>query len=585
MLMGRLRSPNFAEILLPISILVLLAAYTYAGLVLFPYLGFQFGRTSGEINDVFVAEGGLRLGDRIISSEDLGWEAYQANLHEPLHPEARFMESVQIEIERGGASQLVEWAMPGFTNAEFGSRLLSIWPYGFVFWLAGTLTLLLVRPRSHHRSLLAAFFYITAIWLVAGNFSRMHVLESAFVMRAALWMTLPIYLHFHWNFPQRMGKAPAWTWPVLYGAGVLGAALQWTDVLSHEVYAVPFGLAVLGCASILLFRYARRPAERRETRLLLAAALIALFPALLTAVAANLGLPMPFGLQLALYSLIALPGAYFYVIYRRQLGGLEFRANRVISIYLYLLILLLALLLLIPAFNTSIRFPEAELGIVIGAVLFTALVTVFGFGRFQRFVERRLLNMPLPPEHLLTSFAGKIATSLTIENLLQVLDEEILPSLLIRQSALISCGEDNHVHVLIEQGLNPKQVPDRAQIDKLLKQANGAAKAPKLQVRGRTLSWVRMAFAIMAGEKAIGLWLLGERDPDDYYSQAEAVLLASLADQMAIALANIAQATRLRALYQLDIDQQENERARLALELHDDALNRFAELKTLVVEK
>jgi signal transduction histidine kinase len=94
-----------------------------------------------------------------------------------------------------------------------------------------------------------------------------------------------------------------------------------------------------------------------------------------------------------------------------------------------------------------------------------------------------------------------------------------------------------------------------------------------------------MALPLCAGDRAVGLWLLGKRDPDDYYSQAEVATLSALADQMAIALTNIAQAKRLRVLYQLDIDQQETERTRLALELHDDALHRFAELKNIVAEQ
>jgi two-component system sensor histidine kinase DegS len=73
-----------------------------------------------------------------------------------------------------------------------------------------------------------------------------------------------------------------------------------------------------------------------------------------------------------------------------------------------------------------------------------------------------------------------------------------------------------------------------------------------------------------------GYWIFGRRDPDDLYSQRDIDLLRVLADQIAIALVNIEQARNLRALYQVDIDRQESERQKLARELHDDVLNRFA---------
>jgi signal transduction histidine kinase len=82
------------------------------------------------------------------------------------------------------------------------------------------------------------------------------------------------------------------------------------------------------------------------------------------------------------------------------------------------------------------------------------------------------------------------------------------------------------------------------------------------------------------GEKLIGLWLLGPRDPDDWYSQQDILVLQSIVNQTAIALVNIAQAERLHALYRANIDRQEVERARLARGIHDTVLNHLALLAT-----
>ena len=98
------------------------------------------------------------------------------------------------------------------------------------------------------------------------------------------------------------------------------------------------------------------------------------------------------------------------------------------------------------------------------------------------------------------------------------------------------------------------------------------------------LSWLRLVLPLRVGGEAIGLWLLGRKDPDDYYSQSERILLASLADQTAIALINISQAQRLRALHQFDIDRQELERVQLARELHDMVLQDLNRLLSEVGE-
>jgi len=55
-------------------------------------------------------------------------------------------------------------------------------------------------------------------------------------------------------------------------------------------------------------------------------------------------------------------------------------------------------------------------------------------------------------------------------------------------------------------------------------------------------------------------------------------IMQALANQTAIALSNILKADRLKALYQADVHRYEEERLRLARELHDNILNQMAVL-------
>jgi two-component system sensor histidine kinase DegS len=88
--------------------------------------------------------------------------------------------------------------------------------------------------------------------------------------------------------------------------------------------------------------------------------------------------------------------------------------------------------------------------------------------------------------------------------------------------------------------------------------------------------WIRLILPLKAGDSFIGFWLLGRRDPDDHYSQAEIPILQSIANQTAIALSNILHAEQVRKLFELDVERYEKERLTLALDLHDSVLNQLA---------
>ena len=571
------------ESFVPWIILVVLLTYTFALFFVSPYLGFQYRASTGEIVDLFVAStasNNLELGDVLLSFGDLDWMDYSDSLNKTLLEEYVQGDNVELQVRRGNEHLNIRWYMPGISREEFLNRLINTWPTGYLFWLAGTATLLLVRPKNARRLLLASFFYVTSIWLVAGNVSSTHVWGSAYILRIALWLSLPIYLHFHWYFPNSFSSIGRWFWNALYVIALLGATGQLTNLLSQNAHIWPFSIAAVGTIAILLARYFLRPAERKDIGLLFASAGFAFAPSLALAITNIQGGYDPV-LPGLVFSMIALPGAYFYVVYRRQLGGLELRANRVISIYLYLVILLTITFVFLPILLSNSANLQNTIGIIAVSVLLTTLATVLGFNRFQRFVERRILNIPLAPEQLFENFASKIATSITTQNLIRVLRDEVLPSLLIRQSALFQFRSDSEPELLYAEDLEKRQLPQKKEIATLLERSgkNLSPIAGPPEADDFSTSWVKLSIPLVVGEQIQGLWLLGRRDPDDHYSANISSMLLALADQTAIALANIAQAGQLRALYQTDIERQELERTHLARELHDDVLNRFAEMK------
>ena len=101
----------------------------------------------------------------------------------------------------------------------------------------------------------------------------------------------------------------------------------------------------------------------------------------------------------------------------------------------------------------------------------------------------------------------------------------------------------------------------------------------------RPYPWVRLVLPLKVGNDVLGLWLLGRRDPDDFYSQRELPMLQSLANQTAITLSNVIQTERLHAAYQDGIKRSEEARKNMALELHDGVLNKMAALMMMLDDR
>jgi signal transduction histidine kinase len=201
---------------------------------------------------------------------------------------------------------------------------------------------------------------------------------------------------------------------------------------------------------------------------------------------------------------------------------------------------------------------------------------------YERWMERNILGIPLPPTQLVEAYTARITTSLEMDRLINLIRDEVLPSLLIRQAALLSLestepSDGSPVATKIfTLDVKDSQLPRPETIPILL------AEAGKMRVYGADddnapfYPWIRLVLPLSVEGVSVGLFLFGRRDPDDSYSASEIPTMQALADQTALALSNIKQAERLRALYQADIERQEAERSRLAFELHDGVLGQLA---------
>ena len=566
---------RLAETSLPWLVLAVLLALTYARFVVAPYAGFYFNPNSGEIMGIYIEQAdqaGLQEGDLLLQVGPVTWETYASHLRQQFYEGVQPGDIVPIAVQRDGQPIQVDWVFPGPQPAEVIPRLTTLWWLAYIFWGCGTLTQLVLHPRDLRWRLLIAFNFLTAIWLMAGTFSVWHVWESAILLRVAIWLCIPFYFHLHWIFPRPLGRLPAALAWVLYLAGAGLAILQWFELLPPPAYSLGFLLALLASAALLAAHYWTQPQERQGLRLLLAGVGMAILPSIIMALVGLFSQPQPVE-QLALLSLPVIPIAYLYIAYRHELGDLELRANRTISLYTYAILLLSAIIPLATLAGIWLTEPRALASVGVVLALLAGLVTVWLYPRYQRWVERRLLGMPLAQAGLLETYTARVTTSLESERLVALLRDEVLPSLMVRQAALLRLDGELCPTVVFTLGIDEPALPQAGEIAGLLA---GAGQARPLGAQ--PCAWARLALALQAGGRPVGLFLFGRRDPEDQYPATERPALQALADQTAVALLNIEQADHLRALYQFDIKRQEAERSRLARELHDDVLGQLAVL-------
>ncbi len=122
----------------------------------------------------------------------------------------------------------------------------------------------------------------------------------------------------------------------------------------------------------------------------------------------------------------------------------------------------------------------------------------------------------------------------------------------------------------------PTQLPGADELPVLMKLA-GHQIGPSDESLQPGLGWIKLSLFKQTSEMDRFLMcLFGRRDPEDYYAATEIPTLQAIVNNTALALINIEQTGLLHLLYQLDIERNERERSRLALDLHDDVLNQLA---------
>ncbi|HWM89870.1 MAG TPA: ATP-binding protein [Thermoanaerobaculia bacterium] len=498
----------------------------------------------------------LRVGDQVLSIGPMTYEQFlydrTASILDAFGPDGY----APMRLVREGREMTLR-----IQDREGAGVLKEIPPAALfpgIFWLMGTVAALFLRPRDERWLVLILFSYTTSLWFASGLASPLREDYSSVIFHLVTWIFFPLSLHLHLILPTSLigTRWRIWLLGPLYATAATVTILDAFYLLGPFRYAyvwATFG-SVLAPVVLLLLRMflPQEPAAKVATRVMLYGILLGLGPFFLIFVVlpysliklsflfSDIRALLPWLLTISVLSVPILPMSYVYAIYKHHVGALEFRANRLLGFYSFSV--LSVTIYVVALFLVSSRWAPIEVPYII-AVMATSLVfislTFLLRRRFQALVDRHIFGIRHSPDQVIDLVSEHIPTAFDRSALALVLTEEILPSLLIRQSALylLERPPQDGLETLYEQGVPPEEPPTVDELHALLEESGRYRHAPS--VAWSRFDWVRLVTPLTVQAETIGVWLLGRRDPDDHYPAADLNLLTTVANQIAPMVENI----------------------------------------------
>lgn len=513
-----------------------------------PTLDCAFEPTTGIVLDVpqdsFCNYAGLQPGDVILDINGIPLAEWKT-------PPA---ENQPVQVQRGAKRLTLELPLVPLARVQFLTLLNAIL-VTLVFWGVGTLLLW----RRYHQFVARLFFLLTQSLAIGLLF----FLAYPAVASRPAWMTFLISagfhlggalgIHFYLTFPIVLGT-PRQRRRLLFAVyalmlGALACRSSGTD-WGLRISFLYNTIEILSIVAVLVYAYTRgSPDARRRLRLVVLGGLAPTIPAfffylLPTIIGAN-RLP-----DWTIGPLIILsPLGYLLAIARDNLFDIDRILNRAL---VYAILSLGILLLYLGPFLLLVRFlPNdwlAQLFIIVGLTLLTGWSFAWTRTQIQRAVDRVFYGGWYDYPSVVETISDALARCIERAQLDEVLTRRV-PELMQLNAGALQIGEP------------PPPLPSRSP-------------APSLE------------FPLAFQSETRAVWRVGAHGNGEDFTEADRRILATIARQAETALANVLLIETLRA--QLDeirasretlaqaqrqlLRSREEERARLARELHDGPL-------------
>jgi len=575
------------RIVYPIAFVVMVSAILiyFIGFCFYSlYPGFSFNPATGSLITVFDSDQAdvFKSGDRITAIDGLAIETYQNDLTVSFWDGVSIGDQVSIRLMREGQQQTVSWTIPERTEAEFDDRFLSLWPLALGFLILSFCIFKFIDVGYPLRKIMSLTLLVMAFCVIlADGPSGNHLWYSAYLVRIIGWLIIPLSIHIQWLFPTSFTSIPEWVnrigIPFLY---LLSATCLAADLVNFNLMLYQIGMVIAFTIIIFLLgqHYIHQEENRPRISLIFRFGLAALIPTLLIAMGKGFNINLDNHASFAAtVGYILLPTGYLFAIWHRTPHRYYWRANRYLAVYIFMILITLLCLSIVDVIEhlqggiDSLDF--------ISLIVLTGLISSLGFGPFDRFIGKYLIDEPQKVPQVLQSYTHVLEATQDTASISSLMGGLILPSLQIRQSALLEIQSEQVIRVLDMTGVIDAQIPTLEEIQHLMSLKDAVLPPNKLKHMISQKRWIRVLLPLRFDQELIGVWLLGRRDPNDLYEDHIVQALESIAQQTTIAIINHQKSIRLRSLYEANINRHEAERASLARELHDDTLNNLALLQ------
>jgi PAS domain S-box-containing protein len=545
-------------LLVLVCLLVLLPClyYPYAGG--HPDFGFTLSPTDWKVLSSLPCAGTpselcLKAGDQVTSIEGVKFQQFVHDRSLSI-PHLFGSDGVaRFELTRDGRPLSLDVRIRG--ERLYLPQILFAMLAPLIFWLMGTIAVIFLRPRDERWLILVLFSYDVALWIASGFGSKAAM--ASHVFHAVIWFFLPLAAHLHLILPANLfrRKSRRLVLVSLYSASLVLAVLDASFLLQGFAYSYFWSTmaAIVLSLGLLLARLVlpTDSATKVAARIMLFGVTLGLVPFLvfhgallvwfrhLALTGRDLQWFQPYMLGISTVSVPMLPMAYIYAIYKHHLGALEFRANRLLGIYAFSALAFASYAIIFLVLSGG--WPKAIPGDFLAAVFVVSLLYVMATplvrDRFQALVDRHVFGIKHSAEAVIGIVSERIPTAFDREVLARVIAGEILPTLLIRQSALYLV-EDGRWETLYQQAVPPGEPePSKEELLGLLERSGRYL--PPGGVAGGARSWIRLVIPLVVQAKTIGVWLIGRRDPDDYFPASDIQLLSTVANQIAPMAENV----------------------------------------------
>jgi two-component system, NarL family, sensor histidine kinase ComP len=276
--------------------------------------------------------------------------------------------------------------------------------------------------------------------------------------------------------------------------------------------------------------------------------------------------------------LILLPLAYAYVIFQRRLLKVDFIINRIVVWFTLILLILIASILVFGVFVVLFNLP-AYLPIYGGVVAALIALPVTSLSRVvQRQVDRVLYGSHYDFSTVTASLSHQLAQTLDRARLADLLTLELPRQMGIQQAATLLV-EGNHL-VASDQADSLITFSVDDEVCQALVKAGMPLRAASLwgmlpeaaREAWQAFAWGQVFAPVIFQNELQGVLILGARVSGDVYGDQDMQIIATVARQAALAANNVTLVEKLRGLAQQLVRSSDEERKRLASELHDTVL-------------